>query len=57
MAYIFCGGRVESNRKLYVVPHRNAFAFWFWDMDSELQVMMLVFWVVDQAALLYPALF
>ena len=31
------GGLFESNRKLYKVPQRMAFAFWFWAKVSVLQ--------------------
>ena len=31
-------GTQESKRKLYNVPHRMAFAFWFWAKVSELQL-------------------
>ena len=29
VAFTVCGGRLESNRKLYKVANRTAFAFWF----------------------------
>ena len=34
-----CGGLLESNRKLYNVPQRIAFAFWFCTKVSLLQVI------------------
>ena len=49
-----CGGRLESKRKLYIVPKRIAFAFWFWAKVSELQVRSLAVWFVVQAASLNP---
>ena len=41
VAFTACGGRLESKRKLYKVPQRNAFAFWFWTKVSELQLREL----------------
>jgi hypothetical protein len=41
VAFAVCGGLVESKRKLYKVPQRNAFAFWFWAKVSELQLRAL----------------
>ena len=38
VAFAACGGRFESKRKLYKVPQRNAFAFWFCAKVSELHV-------------------
>ena len=49
-----CGGLSESKRKLYMVPKRIAFAFWFWAKVSELQVRSVAVWFVVQAALLNP---
>src|SRR5436190_23395585 len=54
LAVAACGGRSESKRKLYMVPKRIAFAFWFWARVSEVQVRSLVVWFVVQAALLNP---
>ena len=54
VAFTACGGLLASNRKLYKVPQRIAFAFWFCAKVSEFQVRELV--CVDvQAVLLYPA--
>src|SRR5438876_1780469 len=52
VAFAACGGRLESNRKLYNVPQRSAFAFWFCAKVSELQLRALEVWFVVQAALL-----
>src|ERR1044071_2271599 len=49
-----CGGRLESKRKLYIVPKRIAFAFGFCAKVSELQVRSVAVWFVVQAALLNP---
>jgi len=38
VAAVLTGARSESNRKLYIVPQRIAFAFWFWAKVSELHV-------------------
>src|SRR5204863_2572760 len=38
VAFVVWGGLLESKRKLYNVPQRNAFAFWFWAKVSELQL-------------------
>ena len=38
VAHPACGGRLESKRKLYNVPQRMAFAFWFCAKVSVLQV-------------------
>jgi hypothetical protein len=38
VAFAACGGRSESKRKLYIVPKRIAFAFWFCAKVSELQL-------------------
>src|SRR5438270_7829487 len=38
VAFVAWGGLLESNRKLYNVPQRNAFAFWFCAKVSELQL-------------------
>jgi hypothetical protein len=41
VAFVACGGRLESKRKLYKVPQRIAFAFWFCAKVSELQLKSL----------------
>jgi len=41
VAFAACGGRLESKRKLYKVPQRNAFAFAFCARVSELQLKSL----------------
>ena len=38
VAFVVWGGLLESNRKLYKVPQRIAFAFWFCAKVSELQL-------------------
>jgi hypothetical protein len=38
VALVASGGLSESNRKLYKVPQRMAFAFWFWARVSVLQL-------------------
>ena len=55
VAFVACGGLLASNRKLYKVAQRMAFAFWFWTNVSEFQVIELKVWVGVQAVLLYPA--
>jgi hypothetical protein len=52
VAFAVWGGLVESKRKLYIVPQRNAFAFWFCAKVSELQLKALLDWFWVQAALL-----
>jgi hypothetical protein len=42
VAFAATGGLVESKRKLYKVPQRNAFAFWFCAKVSEFQLRALV---------------
>ena len=39
VALVVCGAWSESNRKLYSVPKRIAFAFWFCANVSQFQVM------------------
>jgi hypothetical protein len=39
VAVSVCGGWLESNRKLYNVPQRIAFAFWFCAKVSDAQLM------------------
>ena len=41
VALLARGGWLESNRKLYNVPQRMAFAFWFWAKVSVLQLTAL----------------
>jgi hypothetical protein len=41
VAFTAWGGRFESKRKLYKVPQRMAFAFWFCKTVSVLQVKAL----------------
>ena len=41
VAFVACGGLLESKRKLYKVPKRMAFAFWFCAKVSELQLRAL----------------
>ena len=55
VAFAPMGGLFESNRKLYNVPQRMAFAFWFWAKVSELQLNASVVWFEVQGALLNPA--
>ena len=38
VAFSVCGGLFASNQKLYKVPQRIAFAFWFCAKVSELHV-------------------
>jgi hypothetical protein len=54
VALAACGGLLASNRKLYNVPQRIAFAFGFWAKVSEVQVKELEVWVGVQAVLLNP---
>ena len=56
VAFVVCGGRSESKRKLYNVPQRIAFAFGFCAKVSELQVRASAVCVGVQGVLLYPAL-
>jgi hypothetical protein len=42
VAFAAIGGWSESNRKLYNVPQRIAFAFWFWAKVSVLQLTAAV---------------
>ena len=55
VALVPMGGLFESNRKLYNVPQRMAFAFWFWAKVSVLQLKASVVWLEVQGALLKPA--
>ena len=41
VAFVACGGRLESKRKLYNVPYRIALAFWFCAKVSEFQLTAL----------------
>src|SRR5436189_1465373 len=54
VAFTAVGGRLESKRKLYVVPKRMAFAFGFAAKVSVFQLMSLAVWVGVQTALLKP---
>ena len=56
VAFVVCGGRSESKRKLYIVPQRIAFAFWFTAKVSEFQVRESEACVGVQGVLLNPAL-
>src|ERR1043166_609548 len=55
VALAACGAWSESNRKLYKVPQRMAFAFWFCPNVSELQVTAAADCAELQGALLNPA--
>ena len=55
VAFIAWGGRSESKRKLYNVPHRMAFAFWFCAKVSVLQLKALAVWFTVHGTLLNPA--
>ena len=52
VALVARGGWLESNRKLYNVPHRMAFAFWFCPNVSVLQPKSPAFLTEDQGVLL-----
>ena len=54
VALVACGGRLESKRKLYSVPQRIAFAFWFCARVSVLQLSAPVVWLEVHGALLKP---
>ena len=54
VALTACGGLLASNRKLYKVPQRIAFAFWFCAKVSEFQVRELEVCVGVQGVLLNP---
>jgi hypothetical protein len=56
-AVVSAGGPLESNRKLYNVPKRIAFAFWFSANVWQFQAAELKLLVKIQGSLLYPALF
>ena len=51
------GGALESKRKLYNVPKRTAFAFWFSPNVWQFHVAEVNPSVKSQGSLLYPALF
>ena len=55
VAFTACGGLLASNRKLYMVPQRIAFAFWFAANFSVLQVRELESWAEVHGVLLNPA--
>jgi hypothetical protein len=52
VAFADCGTALESNRKLYNVPQRIAFAFGFCAKVSELQVIFVPLMLEDHSALL-----
>ena len=52
VAFTACGGLLVSNRKLYKVLQRIAFAFWFCAKVSELQVRELAVCTGVQGVLL-----
>jgi hypothetical protein len=52
VALALCGGLFASNRKLYRVPQRIAFAFWFVANVSQLQVRLPEPCADDQGVLL-----
>jgi hypothetical protein len=54
-AVLSAGGAVESNRKLYNVAKRTAFAFGFCASVSQFQVADVKLVVKTQGSLLYPA--
>jgi hypothetical protein len=51
-AVLVAGAAVESNRKLYSVPHRIALAFWFCAKVSQFQVADVKLFAKVQGALL-----
>src|SRR5450432_1089476 len=55
VAFATTGALVESNRKLYNVPQRIAFAFGFWAKVSEFQVRLAPLSPKVHSALLNPA--
>ena len=55
VAWSRTGAAVESNRKLYNVAHRIAFAFGFWAKVSVLQVTDEPTFSTVHGVLLYPA--
>ena len=55
VAFAACGGRLESKRKLYKVPQRMAFAFWFCANVSEFHVKVPPACTEAHGVLLYPA--
>ena len=55
VAFEATGGVLVSNRKLYKVPQRIAFAFWFCAKVSELQVRLEALALKVHSALLNPA--
>jgi hypothetical protein len=52
VAFAACGGWSASNRKLYNVPQRIAFAFWLVAKVSVLQVIELPSWITFHGVLL-----
>ena len=55
VAFVAVGGVPVSNRKLYKVPQRNAFAFGFWAKVSVNQLAAEELPLAVQGVLLYPA--
>jgi glyoxylase-like metal-dependent hydrolase (beta-lactamase superfamily II) len=55
VAVVACGGLLESKRKLYNVPQRNTFAFWFSANVCELHVIATPGHTADSVSLLVPA--
>ena len=55
VAFAASGAALESNRKLYNVPQRIAFAFGFCAKVSELQVRLVPLKLGNHAAPLNPA--
>ena len=55
VAFVACGGLLESKRKLYNVPQRIAFAFGFCAKVSEFQVRLVTLASKVHSALLNPA--
>src|SRR5207247_4645057 len=52
LAVLSAGGAVESNRKLYSVPHRTALAFWFCANVSQFQIAEVKLFVKVHGVLL-----
>ena len=52
VAFAACGGWSASNRKLYNVPQRIAFAFWLVATVSVLQVIEFPSWITFHGVLL-----
>ena len=56
VALALCGGWSASNRKLYIVPKRMAFALGFWAKVSQFQFIALGVWFGIHGSLLNPVL-